>query len=76
MEGDWQMLAWARQAGCPAHVLLTKADKLSRGKAASVLQTAGKALGAEATIQLFSALKGSGVEEARAALDRLFGSVG
>lgn len=74
MEGDRQMLYWAHQAGCPAHVLLTKADKLSRGKAAAVLQGTRKDLGTEASVQLFSALKGGGVEEARAALDRLFGS--
>ena len=70
-EGDLQMLAWAKQAGCPVHVLLTKADKLSRGKAAAVLQAVRRELGDEATAQLFSALKGTGVEEARAALDRM-----
>ena len=73
MEGDRQMLEWARQAGCPAHVLLTKADKLSKGKAAAVLQSVRRQLGDAATAQLFSALKGTGVEEARAALDRMLG---
>jgi GTP-binding protein len=73
LEGDRQMLEWARQAGCPAHVLLTKADKLSKGKAAAVLQSVRRQLGDAATAQLFSALKGTGVEEARAALDRMLG---
>jgi len=73
MEGDRQMLAWARQAGCPAHVLLTKADKLSRGKAAAALQAARRELGTDVSVQLFSALKGSGVEDAREALDGMFG---
>lgn len=70
-EGDLQMLAWARQAACPVHVLLTKADKLSRGKAAGVLQAIRRDLGDQATVQLFSALKGTGVDQARAALDRM-----
>ncbi len=76
MEGDRQMLEWARQAGCPAHVLLTKSDKLSRGKATAALQLARRELGTTASVQLFSALKGSGVEDARAVLDGMFGSSG
>jgi hypothetical protein len=36
-EFDQGMLGWAREAGCPVHILLTKADKLSRGAAAATL---------------------------------------
>ena len=32
-EYDRQMLAWSEGVGCLTHILLTKADKLSRGKA-------------------------------------------
>lgn len=72
-DGDRQMLEWARHAGCPVHVLLTKADKLSRGKAAEALRRAKAELGRGASVQLFSALKGTGVEQARAALDGMLG---
>jgi hypothetical protein len=39
----------------------------------AVLQSVRRQLGDAATAQLFSALKGTGVEEARAALDRMLG---
>jgi len=68
---DQGMLNWAREAGCPAHILLTKADKLSRGAGSAALLTVRKAVGDAATVQLFSALKGTGVEEARDVLDGL-----
>lgn len=76
LEGDRQMLAWAAGAGCPVHVLLTKADKLSRGRASAALQGVRRELGDGASAQLFSALKGTGVEEARGALDRMLGGGG
>ena len=72
-EFDQGMLNWAREAGCPVHILLTKADKLSRGAGAAALLTVRKAVGDAATVQLFSALKGTGVDEARAVLDGLLG---
>jgi GTP-binding protein len=70
-EYDRQMLAWAEHAGCPGYVLLTKADKLSRGKASAALHATEKALGPTIGVQLFSALKGTGVEAARRALGTL-----
>ena len=65
---DEQMMAFA--TGLPVHVLLTKADKLKRGQAANALLAARKQLGDRASVQLFSALKKTGVEEARATIDR------
>ena len=41
---DQQMLAMAEAVACPVHVVLTKADKLSRGKAAATLQATRKSL--------------------------------
>ena len=67
---DWQMLDWCREIHCPVHVLLTKADKLKRGQAATALLEVRKALDGRASVQLFSALKRDGVEEARGALNR------
>lgn len=68
-EFDEQMLAFAEVVGIPVHVLLTKADKLKRGQAAKALLEVKKALDGRATVQLFSALKRDGVEEARDVLD-------
>jgi len=70
---DQGMLGWAAEAGCPVHILLTKADKLSRGAASAALLSVRKQVGDDATVQLFSALKGTGVETARAQLDALLG---
>jgi GTP-binding protein len=72
-EFDQGMLGWARAAGCPVHLLLTKADKLSRGAAASTLLAVRREVGDAASSQLFSALKGTGLEQARAVLDGFLG---
>ena len=64
---DRQLLTWATASNMPVHILLTKADKLTRNKAIGVLQALRHQLEAEypvATVQLFSATKGTGVEEA------------
>ncbi len=73
---DRQMLAWADAAGCGVHVLLTKADKLSRNQGQKALAAVRRELGRDTGVQLFSALKGSGAEEARLALERLLKGVG
>ena len=65
-EFDLSMLEFARARGLPAHCLLTKADKLSRGAAAAALQGVKRELGPGATVQLFSSENRQGVDEARA----------
>ena len=63
---DLQMLEWCQHFGIPAHILLTKADKLKRGPALQTLQKVKKLLKDEdlnPSIQLFSALNKQGVEE-------------
>ena len=67
---DQQMLAFAGSVSLPVHILLTKADKLKRGQAATALLQVKKALGDRATVQLFSAHNRQGVEEARDVLER------
>ena len=69
-EFDQQMLMWCGHAHLPVHVLLTKADKLSRGAATAVLHKVRKQLpthaeNLSATAQLFSALKRVGIAEAQ-----------
>lgn len=63
---DRQMIDWFVPSGRPLHVLLTKSDKLSRGAASATLQAVRRELGVfgpQVTVQLFSSLKKSGVEE-------------
>jgi cell division checkpoint GTPase YihA len=73
-EYDQQMLGYAVRRGIPAHVLLTKADKLSRGAAGNVLLQVRRDLAAmfgdTVSVQAFSGESKQGVEEARAVLDR------
>jgi GTP-binding protein len=69
LEGDAGLLAWAQQASCPVHVLLTKSDKLKRAELAQALAAARRALAGRATVQAFSAVDGTGLDQARAQLD-------
>lgn len=66
-ELDVRMMEWFLPSGRPIHVLLTKSDKLSRGQAAAALQTVRRALrdmpAGQVSVQLFSSLERSGVEE-------------
>ncbi len=71
---DRQMMAFAGEL--PVHILLTKADKLKRGAASSALLATRKAVAGRATVQLFSALKRTGTEEARSTLDRFLAGPG
>lgn len=69
---DLLMLDWCRTTAIPLHILLTKADKLTRGAAATVLLTVRKQAqehSPEVTVQLFSAMTGQGMEELRAVMD-------
>ncbi len=63
---DWQMLEWCQHFQLPAHILLTKADKIKRGaQQNSLLKTRKLLKEAEvnASVQTFSALKKTGLEE-------------
>lgn len=69
---DQQMLKWCAHSKMPVHILLTKADKLKRGAAMNSLQKVKKELKEQpnVSIQLFSATKKTGVEEALGVIDR------
>ncbi|NOR42263.1 MAG: YihA family ribosome biogenesis GTP-binding protein [Gammaproteobacteria bacterium] len=63
---DWQMLQWCDHFNLPAHVLLTKADKIKRGaQQNSKLKTQKllKEANINASVQTFSALKKTGLDE-------------
>jgi GTP-binding protein len=74
MEFDLQMLEWNIHYGLPTHILLTKADKLKRGAAKNTLLQVSKTYSdrPEITLQLFSALKRQGVDEAHQVMDSWF----
>ncbi len=67
MPADVNLLHFCHELGLPVHVLLTKADKLTRNKAAHALKKVYADLdGApRTTVQLFSAEKKDGVAQAR-----------
>jgi GTP-binding protein len=75
-EFDWQMLDWCHYYNLPVHILLTKADKLKRGAQQSSLLAVRKQLkqsGSDATVQTFSALKQTGLDELVTKLNEWFG---
>jgi GTP-binding protein len=70
---DLRMLAWFRQTGKPVHVLLTKADKLSREAARNMLRRVEgdvARLGLGISVQLFSSRDKTGLEQAAAIFQR------
>lgn len=65
-ETDWQMLQWCDHFRLPAHVLLTKADKLKRGQQQNSLLNVQKQImdtNVDASVQTFSSLKKTGLED-------------
>ncbi|MEW6760392.1 MAG: ribosome biogenesis GTP-binding protein YihA/YsxC [Pseudomonadota bacterium] len=79
---DVQMLEWFAPTGKPIHCILTKADKLNQNEKTNALRQAQKILdsyvdeegeGFPFTVQLFSALKRIGIEEADAKIVELLG---
>lgn len=65
---DWKMIDWFLPTGTPIHILLSKADKMTRQEQAKTLKAVkdqlAKASG-QVSVQLFSSLKKTGVDEAR-----------
>lgn len=75
-EFDRMMIDWCAHQSLPIHILLTKADKLKRGPAMATLhqvRRSASAFGEQASAQLFSALKRTGIEDLQAVLDTWLG---
>ncbi len=70
-EFDKMMLQWSIESNLPLHILLTKADKLKQGAAKQALTKLKNQLEEYplVSIQLFSALKKTGVDELASRLD-------
>ncbi|MCF8007098.1 MAG: ribosome biogenesis GTP-binding protein YihA/YsxC [Methylovulum sp.] len=72
---DKQMIEWCEHVQLPIHILLTKSDKLAFGAAKSTLLQIQKTLAQVSiplSVQLFSALKKTGIDDVHLALDRFF----
>ena len=74
---DRRMAEWFAPTGKPIHILLTKSDKLTRQESVNALRSTQKTLdeynaqygGGIFTVQLFSALKRVGIDDAHATLE-------
>lgn len=84
-ELDTEMLEWFATTGKPVHCILSKADKLNRSEAADALRLGHSVLSSYVdeqgrplpfSVQLFSALKRSGLEEADQKILELLGISG
>lgn len=65
---DWQIVEWASKSALPTQILLTKADKLTRGKTAATVLSVEKQLKkvtGEFAVEPFSSLNYIGVELVR-----------
>lgn len=74
-ELDWQLLDYCRHKHLAVHIILNKADKLSRGAVARSIQAVQAALTEyhnSVTFQSFSALKGTGIKELHTLLDQWY----
>ena len=72
---DVRLIEWFRPTGRPIHILLSKADKLSRQEQTKTLRSMKAELATWGgdnlySVQLFSSLKKTGVEEAETVLGR------
>ncbi|KJV31887.1 ribosome biogenesis GTP-binding protein YihA/YsxC [Luteibacter yeojuensis] len=71
---DRTMIEFCAATELPCHVLMTKADKISRGQASKALEALRKEFRVNkvpGTVQMFSSLAKTGVEEARARIVEL-----
>ncbi len=71
-DSDLELINWADPARRRIHVLLAKADKLTRTESLKAHKEAVAALAGHATVQLFSALRRVGTEEAQDRLESWF----
>jgi len=72
---DQQMISWAVESRLPVLVLLTKADKLKSGARKKQLMTVRNTavnFGGDVQVEVFSSLKGIGVDQVRRKLDGWF----
>lgn len=74
-EMDMDVIKWSVKCKIPLHILLTKSDKLKSSAARKTLKEVQEALETckgKVSIQLFSSLDRTGLDEAKAVLDEWF----
>ena len=70
---DRELFAWLKPSATPVHVLLSKADKLTRQQASTTLREVGARLQhdyLDCTVQLFSSTRKIGIAEATAKIEQ------
>ena len=71
-EFDQMLIEWAHASAMPIHILLTKMDKLKKNLARSKMLSLGRQFAEDelVTVQLFSALKKTGISELQQKLNQ------
>ena len=69
---DVQLIEWAGQRGLSQHLVLTKADKLSRGQWMQALSKVRQKINPAVGLQAFSATSGLGFDELLSAFDHWY----
>ncbi len=73
-DSDIELIEWAGGRGLALHLVLTKADKLGRGKQKEALLKLRGMIDERVGVQLFSATSGQGLDELNAVMTNWFGS--
>lgn len=68
--GDVDLANWAAHQGLPMHLVLTKADKIGRGKQKEAMMTVRRSIDESVGVQVFSAVTGQGLDELESVMDR------
>lgn len=61
-DSDIELIEWAGSRGLALHLVLTKADKLGRGKQSETLMQIGRKVDPRVGVQAFSATSGQGLD--------------
>jgi GTP-binding protein len=69
-DSDIELIEWAGSRGLPLHLVLTKADKLGRGKQKEALMGVRRMIDERVGVQTFSATTGQGLEELEGVVSR------
>lgn len=71
-DSDIELIEWAGSRGLPLHLVLTKADKLGRGKQKEALMAVRNRVADPVGVQTFSATTGVGLDELDATMAHWF----
>ncbi|MGY6631285.1 MAG: ribosome biogenesis GTP-binding protein YihA/YsxC [Wenzhouxiangella sp.] len=71
-DSDVELIQWAGSRGLPLHLVLTKADKLGRGKQKEAVMKVRRQVDERVGVQAFSAPNGQGLDELYRVMDQWF----